>query len=72
MAGRQIERMYRASAIMVPIQHTGTNDDCREWCSAMLGREVWVTDAAGKQHVVGVISQTVSETADAWLQARGA
>lgn len=58
------QRTYRATAIVTPITHIGSRDDCQSWCSTMLGQEVWITDANGMACVVGLITQTKSENAD--------
>lgn len=58
------ERTYRATATVDPIQHIGGRDDCSAWCSSMIGSEVWVTDANGKQHIVGVVTRTELKNID--------
>lgn len=55
---------FCATVAVTPIRYLGSADDCRAWCSVMLGREVLITDVNGEQHVVGIITQTKSENAD--------
>lgn len=60
------QRTYRATVTVSPVSHLGSYDDCSAWCRAMLGQEVWVTDADGKPHVIGVITRTESDNASGY------
>lgn len=54
-------RTFRATAHVQPLHHIGSQQDCSAWCSAMIGQKIWVTDADGNPHLIGVVTSTNME-----------
>jgi hypothetical protein len=55
------QRTYKATITVSTSPKIGSYDDCLAWCRAVHGREVWITDSDGKQHVLGVVTLTQTE-----------
>lgn len=52
---------FRATVMVTPVSEIGTYSECEAKCNGLIGKEVWVKDAAGENRVIGVIQRTMIE-----------
>ena len=52
---------WKATATLQPLTKVGTKEECCEWCSAMMGREIIIIGPDGGARVVGVVTATQAE-----------
>jgi hypothetical protein len=51
--------LWVAQAVVSPVTHHGTKEECEAWGDAMRGRDVYVIDADGNPQMIGVVGEIV-------------